>query len=125
MLKQFLTVTAFVFLTLAVFGQVDTLRLVEQNNIEVPGTITKIYTKSIRDNYKEIFICTADHIYVYDSRTNDLIWSRGELIDPRNLLFEDINNDGFIDLAFQKKQNKSARFLPIQPIVPRSGTGNI
>jgi len=94
-----------IMLASSAFCQVDTLMLVEVNSFEVSGEITQIYTESIRDNYKEIFICTDNHIYVYDSQTNELIWSRGELINPQDLLFEDINNDGFKDLAFRDSLN--------------------
>jgi len=105
-MRRFLTAIAALILAAAsAFAQVDTLMLVEINSIEVPGNITQIYTESIRDNVKEIFICTDDHIYCYDSQTNELIWSRGELIHPTDLLFEDINNDGFTDIAFRDSLN--------------------
>ncbi len=99
------TIIMAVILVSSAFCQVDTLMLVEINSIEVSGEITHLYTESIRDDIQEIFICTQDHIYVYDSQTNELIWSRGELINPEDLLFEDINNDGFKDLAFRDSLN--------------------
>jgi len=105
MRRQILTTMLIVIIASSAFCQVDTLMLVEVNSFEVSGEITQIYTESIRDNYKEIYICTNDHIYVYDSQTNELIWSRGELINPQDLLFEDINNDGFKDLAFRDSLN--------------------
>ncbi|MCP4583150.1 MAG: T9SS type A sorting domain-containing protein [candidate division Zixibacteria bacterium] len=87
------------------FCQVDTLRMVEISNIEVPGEITEIYIESIFNSNKEIFICTDDEIHVFDSQTNNPIWSLDGLTNPRDLLFDDINNDGFTDLAFRDEYN--------------------
>lgn len=88
------------------YGQVDTLRLVEVNNIDIPEDITEIYAEDLdNDNINELIICTHDYIYIYDSQTNELLWASPELFNPQDLIFTDINGDETVDIAVHDSLN--------------------
>jgi len=105
-MQRFLTAAAALILAAApAFAQVDTLRLVEINSIEMPDEITHLYTASLFNENKEIFICTDNAIYVCDGETGNPIWVLDVLSNPEDLLFENMNNDGFTDLIFRDEYN--------------------
>ena len=95
-----------VTLVSAGFCQVDTLMLVEINRLDVPGVITHLYPEDFNgDDIKELLICTSDYVYIFDSQTNDLLWTSPELINPQDIQFEDINNDSYLDFSVKDSLN--------------------
>ena len=98
-MNKVLTILLVLSIASAISAQVDTLMLVEDNNIEVPDSITSIYVENITDSTKAIFICTPNHVYVYNSENLTPLWTSPRLIRTADLKFADMNNDGAIDLA--------------------------
>jgi hypothetical protein len=97
------------FISAAASAQVDTLQLVEIGSIQAPSEITELYVEDLDgDSLKEIIICTEYYVYIYDSETYptyQLEWTSTPLVGPTDLLFEDINNDGLIDLSVKDSAN--------------------
>ena len=88
------------------FCQVDTLMLVEIGSIEAPSDITNLYVEDMDgDSLKEIILTTATNIHIYNGITYEVIWTSPELDHPRDLLFADINLDGFIDFSVKDTTN--------------------
>jgi hypothetical protein len=88
------------------FAQVDTLQLVEIGSIEAPGEIVELYVEDLDgDSQKEIVLTTATNVHIYNGITYDEIWSSPELDHPRDLLFADINLDGFTDFSVKDTTN--------------------
>ena len=86
--------------------QVDTLMLVEINNIEIVDNITELYVEDLDgDEIKEIILCTQYYIYIFDSQTNEPLWTSPLLTNPNDLLFKDINHDGLLDISVHDSLN--------------------
>ncbi|MCP4582322.1 MAG: T9SS type A sorting domain-containing protein [candidate division Zixibacteria bacterium] len=86
-------------------AQIDTLMLVEIDNIDVPENISEIYIEDLTDSTRAIFIVTNNHIYAHDSQSYALFWTSRELDEPQNLRFADINSDGYTDLSVEDNLN--------------------
>jgi len=100
------TIIMAVILVSSAFCQVDTLMLVEINSIEIVDDITELYVEDLDgDEIKEIILCTQFYIYIYNSQTNELIWTSPLLTNPDDLLFEDINHDGLLDISVNDSLN--------------------
>lgn len=88
------------------FGQVDTLQLVEIGSIEAPAEITSLHVEDLDgDDLKEIILTTSTNIHVYNGITYEEIWTSPGLDRPGDLVFADINNDGFIDFSVRDGTN--------------------
>jgi hypothetical protein len=87
-------------------AQVDTLQLVEIGSIEAPGEIVELYVEDLDgDSLKEIILTTGTNVHIYNGITYEEIWAGPELDHPRDLLFADINLDGFIDFSVKDTTN--------------------
>lgn len=92
------------------FCQVDTLQLVEIGSIQAPSEITNLYVEDLDgDSLKEIILTTAANVLIYNGITYEPIWTSPDLDHPRDLLFADINNDGFVD--FSEKDTTNIRLF--------------
>jgi len=106
---------AFVIIIFSIFSvpliaQVDTLQLVEIGNIQASSEITNLYVQDLDgDSLKEIILTTADNVHIYDGITYEPIWTSPDLDHPGDLLFADINNDGYID--FSEKDSTNIRLF--------------
>lgn len=95
-----------------VYCQVDTLMLVEVNNIEIIDAIRHLFVEDLdNDQNKELIICTDNFVYIYRSSDYELLWTSPVLNRPEELFFEDLNNDGLVDLSI-KDQNYIYLFDP-------------
>ncbi|UCC78300.1 MAG: T9SS type A sorting domain-containing protein [Candidatus Zixiibacteriota bacterium] len=84
----------------------DTLQLVEIGSIQAPSAITGLYVEDLDgDSLKEIIICTDYYVYIYNSQTYQVEWTSPPLNHPMDLLFEDINRNGFIDFSVKDSTN--------------------
>ncbi len=93
-------------MTALCYAQVDTLQLVEIGSIEAPSEIIELYIEDLDgDSLKEIILTTASNVHIYNGITYEPIWTSPELDHPRDLLFADINLDGFIDFSVKDTTN--------------------
>ncbi len=82
------------------FAQVDTMRLLEVGSVTAPGPITNWYFEDLNgDSIKEIILTTANSVNIYSGSSFSPIWSQDGFINPKDLNFADINNDGLIDFS--------------------------
>jgi hypothetical protein len=99
-------VVILIFSAIPALAQVDTLQLVEIGSIEAPGEITNLYVEDLDgDSLKEIILTTAANVHIYNGITYEEIWISPELDHPRDLLFADINLDGFTDFSVKDSTN--------------------
>jgi hypothetical protein len=83
-------------------AQVDTLQLIAIGGIGSNFNIDELYTVDIGgEGEKEIIFCTENGVSIYTGVTYLPIWGFNQLIDPTNLLFDEINGDGYLDMALK------------------------
>jgi hypothetical protein len=88
------------------FCQSLNLRLDQIGEINLPDSITNLYTADLNgDSIREIIMTTATNVYVYNPSTYQQIWSSPPLIRPNALKFADMNNDEFKDIALVDSLN--------------------
>jgi hypothetical protein len=88
-----------------VFGQVDTLELVEIGEINLPNEISSMSIKDLDfDGNSEICVCTEGYINVYNY-LGILCWQSPALSNPHNLQFADFNGDSLLDIAARTESN--------------------
>jgi hypothetical protein len=85
---------------LPAYSQVDTLTAVEIQNIQLPDSITRVYTQNFdNDIPPELVLCSPHRIYIYNAGETQPIWIGSQLDNPRDLQFADLNHDSNLDIA--------------------------
>ena len=88
------------------FAQIDTLFLAETAEIVAPANIVRLYAADIQgDSSKELVLCSANNVFVYNSITREIIWTSPWLIGPGNVSFYDVDGDGHQDVAMADSLN--------------------
>jgi hypothetical protein len=116
-MKTALKVLTFVLAALPAWAQVDTLQFREISNFTVPDRVYSTYFQDINnDNLPEMINCQANRIYVYNPLDGDCLWTSpllGRNSPTWMVIFGDLNEDGFPDLAVMDSTIRDSSFVKV------------
>ena len=101
--RRILLVILTIVLPICASAQVDTLRLMIDNDISAYDEITGYYLRDINnDSNLEVIICLPNFVFVYNSQTSEILWLSNAIYNPEDLRFADFNHDSFPDIAVKQ-----------------------
>jgi len=102
-LKIIIQILVCLMTAITVSGQLAENWILEETGVyTIADSITGFCSENLdQAGSREMIFCTADHVYIYEHPSQNLLWSSPVLDHPRELKFGDFNNDGLLDMAVE------------------------